>query len=59
MVNTANYIKFNRLAWAGHWYVWIKTELYKKYSAPNQMEYQELEDRNCNGKMAFIKTGEY
>jgi hypothetical protein len=34
-------------------------ELLRKYSTPNQMEQEVLEDRNCDGRMVWIKIGEY
>ena len=30
--------------------------LLRKYSTPNQMEQEELDDRNCDGRIVLIKT---
>jgi hypothetical protein len=35
------------------------TEPLRRYSTPNQMEQEVLEDRNCDGKMVLFKTREY
>jgi len=50
--NIVNYIKVKRLAWAGHL---VRMNNDRKYSTPNQMEQDVLEDRNCDGRMVLIK----
>ena len=39
----------------GTWCVWRTTERLKRYSTPNRMESEVLEDRNCDGRMVLIK----
>ena len=43
----------------GTWCVWTMIGLLRKYSTPNQMEQEVVEDRNCDGRMVLIKIWEY
>ena len=39
----------------GTWSVLTMIGLLRKYSTPNQMEQEVLEDRNCDGRIVLIK----
>jgi hypothetical protein len=53
--NIVNYIKAKRLAWSGHLVRVNSDRTLRKYSTQNQMEQEDLEDRNCDGRMVLIK----
>ena len=53
--NLVNDIKVKRLAWAGHLVCLNNDRTLRKYSTPNQIEPEVLEDRNCYGRMVLIK----
>jgi len=54
--NIVNYIKVNRLAWAGHLMHMNNDRILEKNIQRQTGCSEELEDRNYDGKMELIKT---
>jgi hypothetical protein len=54
--NIVNYIKIERLAWAGHLVRMNNGSSLKKIFNTKLDAVRELEDRKCDGKMVLIKT---